>query len=134
MRIVLTLFLLVLNLSFLLVAAGLTSLYFVVYKGTEDPIGILAVIPADVVFVLFGLAFFGLGKFTHISLLNCALPFIAIPGFTIPGLILGTVLGSSGWDWAPAYLVGGVFGAVMLVLTVVAAAASMFATRRAQPR
>ena len=125
----------VLDLTLLAVVAGLTSLYFGVYAHTvEDPIALLGIIPADVAFVVFGLALFGLGKLRHVSLLNRVLPFIAVPGFTVPGLIFGPVLSGPGTTWEPAYLLGGVFGLVLSVLMLVGAAASLLPpTRRPKP-
>ena len=66
-----------LNLFLILVLAVLVLVYVTIYTG-EYPIVLLATWPADLAFVIIGVLLIVLSRFFRISVLNQALPFIAL--------------------------------------------------------
>jgi hypothetical protein len=100
------------SLSFLVSLAILLG-HLDLYTGKQkDPLGLLIIIPADVVFVVIGVGLFILGGRFHISMPNKLLPFMAALGF-LAALFLES-------EYArPKLLFGLSMGVVICLLTAV---------------
>lgn len=107
-----------LNLLFVLVLVALTSLHMSLYSHRQDPMALLVIIPATVVFVFIGVLLLVLGNFYHIPVINQILPFVAPLGFFVPFILANTLAGPADM-WETGYLIAIVIGIALGFLTLV---------------